>query len=361
MCNFIALSIIELMRRLLIFIPLFSFFYSFSQVPAYYNNVNLTLTGQAMKTELSNKITVTHTTNLSYSPGVWDALKQTDLDPSNSNKVLLIYGYNDSDGNPITDKTRNKNDNGGNVGDWNREHVYPKSLGAPDLGTSGPGADAHHLRNDDVQMNGNRGSRKFAAGSGNASTTGSNWYPGDEWKGDVARMMMYMYLRYGSQCLPNNVGIGSSVAGDPSMIDLFLQWNVEDTVSQYEINRNNILETEQGNRNPFIDNPYLATVIWNGTIAQDKWNMVSVYELVEKDGFYIYPNPLFKEDLHIYLNNSKKVDMINVYNVNGQLIYSESIPKIEDNKIIVQDIPQGFFFVSITSEGKTTTSKFVVK
>jgi hypothetical protein len=65
---------------------------------------------------------------LSYTPGVWDALKQTDLDPTDPTKVLLIYGYNDSDSDITNDRTRSKDLNGGNQGNWNREHVYPRSL-----------------------------------------------------------------------------------------------------------------------------------------------------------------------------------------------------------------------------------------
>ena len=86
-----------------------------------------------------------------------------------------------------------------------------------------PGADAHHLRAADVQRNGDRGSEKFTAGSGNSrDITSSTWYPGDEWKGDVARMMMYMYLRYGNRCLPKNVGVGTAVASDTNMVCSFL-------------------------------------------------------------------------------------------------------------------------------------------
>ena len=55
-------------------------------------------------------------------------------------------------------------------------------------------------------------------------------------------------------------------------IELFLKWNVEDPVSAFEVQRNNVIEGAQGNRNPFIDNPYLATLIWGGTPAENKWN-----------------------------------------------------------------------------------------
>ncbi len=244
-----------------------------SELLTYYNSVNFTLTGTPLKDELATKISSTHTTTLSYTPGVWNVLKESDLDPTDNNQIILLYGYSDSDGNYVTDRTRSKDANGGTQGtDWNREHVYPKSLGNPNLGTSGPGADAHHLRPCDVRFNSNRSSKKFAAGSGTASDSNSGWYPGDEWKGDVARMMMYMYLRYGNQCLPKNVTIGSVNSSDSNMIDLLLQWNVDDPISDFEKNRNNVIKGKQGNRNPFIDNPYLATVIWGGNDAVNTWN-----------------------------------------------------------------------------------------
>ncbi|WP_234423340.1 endonuclease [Aquimarina spinulae] len=253
---------------LLLFIPVMGY----SQIPSYYNDVNLTLSGTALKNELSDKVTNTHTTFLSYTPGVWDALKQTDLEPSDPSKVVLVYGYSDTDGNSSTDRTRGVNNNGGGSTDWNREHVYPKSLGNPNLGTQGPGADAHHLRPSDVQRNSSRGNRKFADGSGNSGPTSQgHWYPGDEWKGDVARMMMYMYIRYNNRCLPKNVGVGAAATGDSNMLQLFLEWNAEDPVSPLELQRNPILENIQGNRNPFIDNPAFATQIWGGPQAEDRF------------------------------------------------------------------------------------------
>jgi endonuclease I len=52
-----------------------------------------------------------------------------------------------------------KTNYGGSSGQWNREHTFAKSLGNPDLGTSGPGSDAHNLRSSDVDMNGDRGNK----------------------------------------------------------------------------------------------------------------------------------------------------------------------------------------------------------
>ncbi|BAO55370.1 endonuclease [Nonlabens marinus] len=245
----------------------------FAQVPAYYNDVNTSLSGQALKAELSNKVTITQNVTLSYTPGVWDAMKQIDLDPTNTNNVILVYGYDDTDQDLTNDRTRNKNLNGGATTDWNREHVFPKSLGNPNLGTTGPGSDIHHLFPADVTRNASRSNRKFASGSGNSGITAQGyWYPGDEFKGDVARMMMFMYVRYGTRCLGSSVGVGNPVSTDTGMIDLFLQWNVEDPVSDFEVNRNELIEGIQGNRNPFIDNPAFATSIWNGPQAEDRFN-----------------------------------------------------------------------------------------
>ncbi|MGE0562012.1 MAG: endonuclease [Flavobacteriales bacterium] len=336
----------------------------FGQIPAYYSNVNLTLTGQALKNELANKISVTHTNQITYSD-VWTTLQQTDLDPTNSSNVLLLYGYNDGDGNPITDRTRNKNLNGGNNGEWNREHTYAQSLANPSMSTSVPnaGTDAHHIRSSDVQMNGNRGNRLFAAGSGNAGNAGANWYPGDEWKGDVARMMMYMYLRYDTQCLPTGVCVGSTVPTDANMISLLLQWNAEDTVSQYEKNRNNLLESIQGNRNPFIDNPYLATVIWSGPTAQDNWGMTtSITKNDFLNHFEVYPNPTTGKVMvnfgqEIFFQTDKQ---LLVYSVTGKLTNQYFNSDFTANKLEII-LPKGIYILSFKTDKLFVNQKVVVQ
>ncbi|WP_339881633.1 endonuclease [Polaribacter vadi] len=258
------------MKKILFVTFLFLTFISYAQ-QAYYNNVDLTKSDLELKEELATKTIAAHTNILSYG---WDALKATDVNPQNSSEVLLIYGYSASG---TTARTRGINENGGGSNDWNREHTYAKSLGNPNLGTSGPGADAHHLRPSDVGFNSQRGNYKFVEGSGNAGNTSGGWYPGDEWKGDVARMMMYMYIRYGNQCKPSGVGIGNNANANDDMIDLFLKWNVEDPVSDFERQRNTYHDSNetyaQGNRNPFIDNAYLATRIWGGDAAIDSWGL----------------------------------------------------------------------------------------
>ena len=259
----------------LLWLITFSFISVNAQEP-YYSDVDLEATGAQLKENLATKIINTHTNFLDYTPGVWEASKITDVNPENSAEVLLIYGFS-TDGK--TSKTRGINQNGGTRGrDWNREHTYAQSLGTPALGRSvGAGVDAHHLRPSDVGFNSDRGSLKFVNGSGNAGPISGGWYPGDEWKGDVARMMMYMYLHYNTQCLPTNVGVGNSSATEDAMINLFLEWNAEDPVSDFERQRNTYHDSNktyaQGNRNPFIDNAYLATRIWGGTAAEDSWGI----------------------------------------------------------------------------------------
>ena len=282
-----------MINKLLSFIFILTACASYSQ-ESYYSDVNLQLTGTELKAALATKITSTHTNPLTYTPGVWEASKATDkaTDPT---EIVLIYGWENGRDQDITnDRTRDITLQDAGTGKdfvWNREHVFSKSLANPSLVTDNPGAgtDAYNLRPADKSRNSERNNYKFATGSGNSARSsetyngpeGPNtrgWYPGDEWKGDVARIVMYMYLHYGDQCLPTAVGIGNDEFTPDNMIDLFLEWNIEDPVSEFEKTRNAYHENTgntyaQGNRNPFVDNPYLATRIWGGDAAQDTWGI----------------------------------------------------------------------------------------
>ncbi|MDG1397022.1 MAG: endonuclease [Polaribacter sp.] len=267
------------MKKLLL-LSLFTFSAFIYSQESYYDGLDFSKSGIALKADLATRITSTHTNFLVYTPGVWEASKATDVNPENSSEVLLIYGYAASG---ELSRTRGVNDNGGNQGEWNREHVYPRSLGNPNLDFVGPGADAHHLRPADVNYNSQRSNTIFAEGSGDSGNVSGGWYPGDEWKGDVARMMMYMYVRYDQVCLPSRVGNGSNASTPDDMIDLFLKWNVEDPVSDFERQRNTYHNDTsntyaQGNRNPFIDNAYLATRIWGGDPAEDYWGIFTTQD-----------------------------------------------------------------------------------
>jgi endonuclease I len=229
--------------------------------PSYeeYYNAAEGKTGYSLKLALHNIIDDHHT--LSYAE-VWGALRNTDEDPNNSNNVILLY----------SGRSQSKMTNGGGVDDWNREHVWAQSHG--DFGTAqGPGTDLHHLRPTDVTVNSSRGNLDFDnGGSEHQEATGNyydsdSWEPRDEVKGDVARMIFYMAVRYEGDSgevdleLNNNVNNGS--APYHGKMSVLLQWNEEDPVDAIEIRRNNIIfEQYQGNRNPFIDHPEWAEMIW---------------------------------------------------------------------------------------------------
>ncbi|MCF6308752.1 MAG: endonuclease [Flavobacteriaceae bacterium] len=329
----------------------------FAQQP-YYNDVNLTLTGQDLYLELQSKIAITNT---SFTYGdVRDSVKITDENPSNSNDVLLIYGYDDS-GSCTNDRSRDKDDFGGSNCEYNREHVFARSNANPSMGntsnsTTGIGADPHNLRPSDQQMNGNRGNRKFASGSGNAGNAGSNWYPGDEFKGDVARMMMYMYTRYGNRCLPSLNGSGAT-QGSTEMLQVYLEWNAEDPVSALEDQRNPYLENEYGNRNPFIDNPYLATIIWGGTPAEDRWELFSVEDNLLAN-LEVYPNPASEV---LWIQNSTIVNNGNiiVYDLLGREVLKDSM-NTSKTSINTSTLTEGLYLVKIVSENSQIIKKVII-
>lgn len=349
------------MKRLLQLLFLFSFV-SFAQIPTYYGSIDLDQNGTDLEIDLSQLIRETHTTLLPYTssqPDTWDAVKQTDLVPGDTENVLLFYGYDDFDGNTATDYTRDKDLSCHTTscsGLFNREHVYARSIANPSLTTEdpGPGTDAHNLRACDGDMNSNRSNRLFQDSNTSTNshiTASGNWYPGDEWKGDVARIVMYMFLRYPNQCPANDIGTGTNT-NNTDMPDVFLQWNIEDPVSDYETQRNTVLESMQGNRNPFIDNPYLATKIWGGNPAEDKWGLLSVIGL-NLNHVKIYPVPV-SERLYITNTTSTFID-IAVYNVNGQKI---RLPQT-NNYLDVRKLKNGFYYLQVKEQEEVFTFKFI--
>lgn len=161
---------------------------------------------------------------------------------------------------------------------WNREHVWPQSLSGELFGTSGAGADLHHVRPSYIKDNSARSNypygnvttvTKLVYANGDTSSyvvakmqkTSDNYIfePDDSYKGDIARILAYMITHYESlYSLLGNVIIGGT--------DTLVEWNALDPVDDVELNRNNIAYKAQGNRNPYIDAPELIDIIWgNGT------------------------------------------------------------------------------------------------
>jgi endonuclease I len=216
-------------------------------------------TGSALKQELHNIID--DHTKLSYD-AVWDALRYTDEDPNNTNNVILLY----------TGRSQGKFTNGSGVDDWNREHVWAKSHG--DFGTTaGAGTDLHHLRPTDVSVNSARGNLDFDNGGVYHSEAtqcrydSDSWEPRDSVKGDVARMLFYMAVRYegdnGELNLEINNYVNNGTAPYHGKLSVLLQWHAQDPVDNFERKRNDIIYTKyQHNRNPFIDHPEWVNAIW---------------------------------------------------------------------------------------------------
>ncbi|MFD9704098.1 endonuclease I family protein [Lentzea sp. NPDC059081] len=216
-------------------------------------------TGTALKSALNGIIK--NQTKLSYDQ-VWDALKSTDQDPANSNNVILLY----------SGRSQAKSANGGGVDDWNREHVWAKSHG--DFGTAtGPGTDVHHLRPEDVSVNSARGNLDFDnGGSAVAEAPGSyadgdSFEPRDAVKGDVARMLFYMAVRYegndGYVNLEVNNSVSNGTAPYMGKLSVLKQWSQQDPPDAFEKRRNQVIfDSFQHNRNPFIDHPEWVAAIW---------------------------------------------------------------------------------------------------
>lgn len=217
-------------------------------------------TGEELKSTL-NGIIKKHT-ELSYKE-LWDALRNTDEDPENSENVVLLY----------TGNSINKNENGGFVDQWNREHVWAKSHG--DFGTrKGPGTDLHHIRPTDVSVNSRRGNYDFDIGgeydieAALCRYDDDSWEPRDQVKGDIARMVFYMATRYegenGEIDLELNDEVNNGSKPYHGKLSILLKWHAEDPVDQWELSRNDIIYKDyQHNRNPFIDHPEWVNAIWD--------------------------------------------------------------------------------------------------
>ena len=157
---------------------------------------------------------------------------------------------------------------------YNREHVWPQSMGA------GPGSDAHtdlhHIFACDANVNSARGNQQFGecdtddcgfhVEAPDALYDGDTFEPPASLKGDIARTLMYMDVRYeGKNGEPNLVlqeepgEVGCDCMGELSTL---LEWHFIDPVDARELQRNDEIFAIQGNRNPFVDNPEWVSVLF---------------------------------------------------------------------------------------------------
>ena len=318
------------MKRYIFLILLFATSYLVAQIPNGYYDSAQGLSGENLKTALHNIIK--NHTEFSYST-VWSILQETDEDPNNHNNVILLY----------TGWSYAKSNHGGSASQWNREHVWAKSHG--NFGTSnGPGTDVHHLRPTDVTVNSRRGNLDFDNGGteyidGDGATgcyvDSNSWEPRDAVKGDVARMIFYMAVRYeggnGEPDLEVVDYVNSSPNGEPYMgkLSTLIQWNNQDPPDDFERNRNDVIYYQwQHNRNPFIDHPEYVNAIWAGGAEHE-----DVIDITNPS-LSIYPNPFNPQtNISFILNSSQPHNAsIVIYNIKGEKIKTLSNGNFEANK-----------------------------
>ncbi len=186
----------------------------------------------------------------------------------------------------------------------NREHVLPRSWWGGSTSVT-QYTDFHNLFPSDVQANSDKSGYPLGEvgssignypcpsfpftdiGLDGLSCTNINagtnfddnvFEPDNSYKGDFARVYLYMAVRYQDEIISGNwKGTNSTTFAvfsndiltiyEPCLLALMLQWHNQDPPSQLEIDRNNAiaLASNQGNRNPFIDHPEYADLIWNAT------------------------------------------------------------------------------------------------
>ena len=205
----------------------------------------------------------------SSSTDTWDILKESDRDPNNEDNVVLVYSG-------ISSNAEQEYNYGKG---WEREHVWSASHGDFDREKDTAGTDLHHLK--PVHAYFNRSSGKWARDFDEGTTPvlyegsaydcymdGDSFEPRDAVKGDIARMIFYMAVRYETAPfdleLVDEVGSSDYPKNLPfyGKLSTLLKWHEQDPVDEFERNRNEVIFSYQGNRNPFIDNPEYVELIW---------------------------------------------------------------------------------------------------
>jgi len=266
-------------------------------VPNGYYDDATGLTGEALKNMLNDIIT--NHLEFPYTDDdtdVWDMLRDADEDPDNSDNVLLFYsGFSWPKECQDTTTPPDYCYQEDTQVEWNREHIWSKSHGEfeHEDGSSayayGAHTDGHHLVAAERRMNSIKNNRFFddchdgiddtdLEDRGYGNFTCGEWYfePRDEVKGDVARMLFYMAVRYEGEegdyvdlelavdlkALAPELHLKDQKLPYYGNLATLLLWHLEDPVDEWELERNEAIYQFQGNRNPFIDHPEWVELIW---------------------------------------------------------------------------------------------------
>ncbi len=355
--------------KVLLFILLTSV--TFGQIPAgYYNSA--TGTGYTLKTQLYNIIK--NHTDFGYS-GLYTTYLTSDKDfyYENDGTVLDMYTENPT-GADVFEFTYGVNQDDGTGGTaegqkYNREHTIPQSV----FNSATPMySDAHFIVPADKYVNGQRGDLPYGVVSTATKTftngtkkgpnlnsgyssgyTGVVFEPIDEFKGDIARMLLYFATRYEDLVAGWNYTMFNNTSDQVftlNAINVLVTWSNNDPVSQREIDRNNAIYDRQHNRNPYIDHQEYVMQIWGNLLSQNSFNLLNTIGL--------YPIPT--NNHKIVIQSTTSIDTIEMYSVNGQLLNTIKNPVFENNMYELNDLPTGFYFVKLSNGRNSITKKIVV-
>ncbi|MBK9224418.1 MAG: endonuclease [Flavobacterium sp.] len=169
--------------------------------------------------------------------------------------------------------------------------------------------------------------------------TGIVFEPIDEFKGDIARCLLYFATRYEDEIKSNRYtytmfdGTSTQVFTD-TFKNILLTWNAQDPVSTREIARNNAIYARQKNRNPYIDNNTYVTKIWGSAPGTNSFELVNAIT--------VFPNP--SKDSKINIQTELPLDEISLVTINGQLIEQVKKPYMENNTYTIKNLNSGFYF-----------------
>lgn len=315
-------------------------------IPAYWSSAD-GKSGKELWTAVSAQ------TNVGYSSigykGLYTAYLKTDVYPAGHPKAGKIW---DMYGECAFEISNTCGSYKGVCDCYNREHSIPQSWWGG--GTNGIGNDIFHVLPTDGKVNGVRSNYEYGVvnggtnwvgnkfgSAGSWSTdkktiassagevingSGSVFEPKPEYKGDIARGLMGTIIKWQQSNLTtgNNFFTGVYTAQQnfgltKKAVVLLMKWHREDPVSQKEIDRNNGIQQTQGNRNPFIDYPYLAEYIWGehaGEVVDMDLLMPSTdpdFIPGESDGSRTYVPPTPKKMYGV------------TWSVNGEVAYVDSI------------------------------------
>jgi hypothetical protein len=203
----------------------------------------------------------------------------------------------------------------------------------------------------------------------NFSYTSTFFEPINEYKGDVARAILYMAVRYETQIAgwrtnstADNVLNGTSYpAFDDWHIKLLYKWHVQDPVSDKEKKRNDSVFVIQGNRNPFIDRPEWVYQIWSCTGLILNTSVTTIPNNPSAN-LSIYPNPVTGDFMQIKweLPNDHRLhyeilDLFGRKHRNGISINNQG-----GSQINLTDLPNGNYIIRIKGEQIVQTGKFLI-